>query len=796
MENLRHAAPVYLPGPVEATSETKFDFWGVLNRRKWIVFLGLVAGLVVGTLIHYRTPEQFQSTAVIRIEPKDPNILYLQKNRTNVMPEASDVLPTRHDKFIAAKEMIKLCMDAGKLYSLTSFQNLTHDEAVLSVFDNLTVTIDRDDPTIYRIEFIALDKQDSRTVVTQLVDTYQRFMDARFSGATTNVVSMLKEMRSQFQEQYDAIRVRVAELSEMDPPRVDQFGRDIFSIELTQTKSRIDNARTELDALNARKERIIAALNSGEDAIESMLWTLQHEKAIALEPKENWMRFGMDEKLNQMIMDLESKLQGMYERGYRMGHPAYKTSHDYLNRLKAYREEKLKSLSAGNTKLEPATLLQRFTMEILEPKIYELNERLGVDLQMYARLEDEVRKVVRIREARAELERDRAHMEGLLNEIVTKIREIDPTGELAHLKRFEGYYFQPLENADQGLKVWPVLPVLLGIGGLIGALCGFGLGCLVDIADRTFHNPDEIIKRLSLPLIGHIPVINQSKRYQVENSLVDSVICTYHRPKSQNSEAFRAIRTALFFNSQDRENTVIQVTSPTPGDGKTTVAANLAVSIAQSGKRVLLVDGDMRRPRMGSIFGVSSKEGFATVLSGETKWQDVVFEVEEIEGLSVMPCGVKPSNPAELSSSPLVKQLIAQMRAEYDFVVIDTPPVLAVTDPCPVAARVDGVILAIRIKKNVRTSAERSVEILRNLGANIVGVVVNGVGAQSGYGSQYTYSAYRSGYAYNEYGYGYGYGYGNYYQEDAKKTNGKPKLIAAEAKSSAETTSKDLDIEE
>ncbi len=796
MENLRHAAPVYLPGPVEAPTESKFDFWGVLNRRKWIVFLGLVAGLVIGTLVHYRTPEQFQSTAVIRIEPKDPNILYLQKNRSNVMPEAADVLPTRHDKFIASKEMIKLCLDYGKLYSLTSFQNLTHDEAVQAVFDNLVVTVDRDDPTIYKIEFTAADKTDSRTVVTQLVDTYQRFMDARYSTATSTAVSMLKDMRAQFQEQYDAIRRQVAELSEMDPPRVDQFGRDVFSIELTATKNRIDLARAELDAYSSKKDRIILAMNSGDEAIESMLWTLQLEGSIS-EPRDKGQIHAVDEKLNQMIMDLEAKLTGMYDQGLRMGHPRYKTAHDYLNRLIAYRDEKMKLVAYGVNKLEPKVLLNRYLMEILEPKIYELNERLGADLESYARLEEEVRKVVRIRETRAELERDRLHMEGLLNEIITKIREIDPTGELAHLKRFEGYFFQPLENADSGLKVWPLLPVLLGVGGLVGALLGFGLGCLVDIADRTFHNPDEIIKRLSLPLIGHIPVINQSKRYQVEKSLVDPVICTYHRPKSQNSEAFRAIRTALFFNSQDRENTVIQVTSPTPGDGKTTVAANLAVSIAQSGKRVLLVDGDMRRPRLGSIFGVSSKEGFATVLSGETKWQDGVFEVEEIEGLSVLPCGAKPSNPAELSTSPLVKQLIAQMRAEYDFVVIDTPPILAVTDPCPVAARVDGVILAIRIKKNVRTSAERSVEILRNLGANIVGVVVNGVGAQSGYGSQYTYSAYRSGYAYNEYGYGYGYGYGNYYQEENKKGNGKPtKLIAAESPATPSATSKDLDIEE
>ena len=228
------------------------------------------------------------------------------------------------------------------------------------------------------------------------------------------------------------------------------------------------------------------------------------------------------------------------------------------------------------------------------------------------------------------------------------------------------------------------------------------------------------------------------------------------------------MRTALYFNTQGKQHSVIQVTSPTPGDGKSTLAANLAVSIAQSGKRVLLVDSDMRRPRQHATFGIEARDGFATVLSGQSHWRDVLYECEEIEGLIVMPCGAKPNNPAELSSSPQVKELIEEMRQEFDFIIVDTPPLLAVTDACPIAARVDGVVLCLRIKKNVRVSASRAIEMLHNLGANCIGLVVNGVGAQSGYGSQYTYGAYRAGYSYNGYGYGYGYGSGKYYDEDKR----------------------------
>ncbi len=340
----------------------------------------------------------------------------------------------------------------------------------------------------------------------------------------------------------------------------------------------------------------------------------------------------------------------------------------------------------------------------------------------------------------------------------------------------EGFHIVSLDSPSSGNRIWPDLPLVLGLGGLVGSLFGMCLGYFVDLADKTFHNPEEIMRQLSMPLIGHIPVIQQSKRHVIENSFIDPSICTYHRPKSQASEAFRAIRTALFFSTKGKTNSVIQITSPTPGDGKSTIAANVAVSIAQSGKRVLLLDADMRRPTVHHSFGIKTKEGFPQVLNGEKTWRSAVYECKEIPGLSILPCGDKPSNPAELISTPRVGELVEEMKNHYDFIIIDTPPVLAVTDPCPVAARVDGVILAIRIKKNVKISSDRAAEILHSVGANLIGVVVNGVGNQSSYGSQYSYGAYRAGYQYNGYGYGYGYSYGYGKQSEDEKP-GRPTPI-------------------
>ena len=267
-----------------------------------------------------------------------------------------------------------------------------------------------------------------------------------------------------------------------------------------------------------------------------------------------------------------------------------------------------------------------------------------------------------------------------------------------------------------------------------------------------------------------------------EAARVDPIVCTLHRPKSRQAEAYRAVRTALYFSIRGGGHKVIQVTSPDPGDGKTTLAANLAVSIADSGKKILLIDADFRRPRLHKIFAVDSDCGFSSVINGEAELPDAI-QPTCVENLSVMPCGPKPSNPAELLTLPRVKELIDVLRDDFDFVILDTPPVLVVTDPCAVAPRVDGVLMTIRISKNARPDAVRAAGVLATLGANVLGIVVNGVGPRVVYGLGRGYSGYRYGgykhYRYGTYGgegygdsswhsgHGYGYGaYDAYYVED------------------------------
>ena len=327
-----------------------------------------------------------------------------------------------------------------------------------------------------------------------------------------------------------------------------------------------------------------------------------------------------------------------------------------------------------------------------------------------------------------------------------------------------------LQPPGIGDKVEPGLAKSLAAGTMLGFLAGFGLGYLVEMFDKTFRSPQEVSKMLNLPMIGHIPEIES---VAPEGSSLSDVLVAAHKPKSPQAENFRAIRTALYFSTSNQQSRIIQTTSPVPGDGKSTITANIAITIAQSNKSVLLLDADFRRPTQHKLFGATNEVGLVSAVTGEVDPQEAA-QPTEVPNLSIMGSGPRPHNPSELLTSPQFADLLKHLRDQYDFVLIDTPPVLAVTDPGIVAARVDGVIMAMRIRKNGRPNALRARKILMDLDANMLGVVVNGIDHRTG--SYGYYSSYRRGYGYN-YAYKYGYGQdqteralGKYFEEPAGET--------------------------
>jgi capsular exopolysaccharide synthesis family protein len=193
----------------------------------------------------------------------------------------------------------------------------------------------------------------------------------------------------------------------------------------------------------------------------------------------------------------------------------------------------------------------------------------------------------------------------------------------------------------------------------------------------------------------------------------------------------------------------------------------LALSLAQSGKRTILIEGDLRRPKVHKLTGVKNKEGVVEVLRGEAELENAI-QPTSIGDFFVLPCGQRPKDPAELLARPFFKELLEKLREQFEYVIVDSPPVLAVTDPCGIAARVDGTVVCMRLSRHTRDLGRRTLEQLRDVGATVTGVVINGVEERDAYGyGNYRYSDYQ--YYYKNYNYKYGdgkYGSGQEYYAD------------------------------
>lgn len=220
-------------------------------------------------------------------------------------------------------------------------------------------------------------------------------------------------------------------------------------------------------------------------------------------------------------------------------------------------------------------------------------------------------------------------------------------------------------------------------------------------------------------------------------------LVTLADPDGMASEAYRTLRTSLLFSLVDDPPKVITITSPGPREGKSTTCANLAVVLAQAGKNVLLMDCDLRRPVIHKIFELRNLRGFVDVLAGRVKTEDLWHE--PLENLKVITAGSVPPNPAELLGSGRFSKLMQQLREQFDYVLIDAPPVQLVSDPSIIAAQGDGVLLVIDAQNTRKMSVRRSVRGLEGVGAKVLGTIMNNVRASEGtyYGYTYSYTSNR-----------------------------------------------------
>ncbi|MEJ5255108.1 MAG: polysaccharide biosynthesis tyrosine autokinase [Acidimicrobiales bacterium] len=360
----------------------------------------------------------------------------------------------------------------------------------------------------------------------------------------------------------------------------------------------------------------------------------------------------------------------------------------------------------------------------LDTKIDELDDRL-VRTGSGSDREGQSSEAASLRSQRDSLITQKAALEKSLDEV-----EVG-----ADLARGGGpEIITPATPPEKPFRPDPRRDALAGLA--VGLLLAVALALLLEYLDDSIKGEAELAAAT-----GGAPVLAVIPRVPDWRNRSDAVLVSLEHPASPSAEAYRTLRTSVQFAGLDRPLRTLQVTSPRSQDGKSTTATNLAVALARAGQRVILIDCDLRRPRVHEFFGLSNAVGFTSVLVGDVPLVSATQAVPGLDRLRVLASGPTPADPSELLSTRRAVELLNSIKDACDIVVIDTPPVLPVSDALVLSDVIDGVILVVAAGSTTKKEAHRAYELLRQVDAPLIGVVMNAGPAERGYG----------------YGYGYGY---------------------------------------
>ncbi len=283
------------------------------------------------------------------------------------------------------------------------------------------------------------------------------------------------------------------------------------------------------------------------------------------------------------------------------------------------------------------------------------------------------------------------------------------------------------------IKPTPVRNGLLGFA--VGLVLGVAIAFMSDHLDDSLESIDDLERASGrLPVLGIIPALGRASRGEQTVTVRD-------RANSAVAEAYRGLRSSILFVPLDEPLKTLQITSATAGEGKTTTVANLGLLLAQAGKKVVIVSCDLRRPRLHELFGLSNEVGVVSVIRGETPLANVLQQVPGEKNLVLLASGPSPSNPSEILASKRFGQLLKALSENTDLVLVDCAPLLAVTDAVVTAVEVDATLLIAKAGSTTSKQVTRSIELLRNVRAPIIGTVLVGAGANASYGYGYGYYA-------------------------------------------------------
>jgi succinoglycan biosynthesis transport protein ExoP len=716
------------------------QFWRVLQKRRWLVLYTLTAIVLTVTIVSLLLPKRYDASGRILLDLEGPSDLGLEQT---VMPIGIDLntkLETQirivQSDTIANSVMKQLALQRNNMFAgkETDHSGRDYDDLSLQTRAKLNKSFHK----ALNVQLIPK---------TQIVEVHFRSKDPKLAAEVANTVANTY-IEHNFQTKYKATLQT----------------SDWLTKQLDDLKKHAESAQETLTTY--QKKTGILGTDETHNIILDKLEELNKELSAAEGDrivKEAKYRIAMTQN-PELIANIapESVLGALYkERAeirsqYAQLTAKYGASYPRVVQLQSELDELDPSIKQEITKVGDAVRAEyqaaakseemlQATFDKQKGEAYKLNE----DAIQYAIL-------------RRDVESSRDLYEGLMK----KLKE---AGIMAGLKSSN------INIVDQAaIPVEPVEPniplnvALALMGGLLG---GVALAFIVENVDNSIRTPQDIETYCGLPSLGVIPSValdgkngHKPLARAGERQLILPV--TVEQRNSGSAEAFRALRTSLLLSSPGAPPQVILVTSAMMQEGKSFTALNLAVVLAQTGQKVLLVDSDMRRPAVHKYLGLPMNNGLSACLAGTEQPEAVTIKVEEIPGLHVVPAGHMPPYPSEMLASEAMPKLLQHWREEFRYIIVDTPPVLAVTDAVVCARIADVVVLIARSEKTGRQSLVRTRDVLKKVRANIAGVVVNDLSFNSveyrqyygHYGSEYSYYYHDNG---NGNGNGHSNGHGN-----------------------------------
>ena len=689
-----------------APETTLTDYLRVISTRRWLVastFFSIV--LLASLWVFTRTP-MYRSTARLQIAPGSPTVTPFQP----VLESGSFASGPRRDfletqmKLITSERLVARTIERFGIHALPKFREIKNLAAEFKQYFSVEpvrrtwlvdVSFDWPDPKV------------GAQILDFHVKQYEKdYGDRRLETATQGLANLRKEKEEQHPKVEEARR------------RLQEFKQEHNIISFDQTYNTI------ADDLMARSKGVSMARQA---FAESTTRLAEVEKALK---QKNTGGSLPDVLESQLIRDYRNQ-KALAEQGLREGLKRFGENHP---EIKGYRA-KLDSIDENIT-IEIARVVESIRTEHSQAETL-----LARRLDELAEQEKTVQAFNKLKLQYDALQTAFETQDVTYTAVLKRIHEIEITNA-ANVR--DGTIRIERHPKEETKPATPRKALILGLSGLVGLALGVGLAFLLDSLDTTLKSKEHVSRYLGLNLLGYVPGVPElagGSRHHTRFALAVGL-----HPRSAVAEAFRSIRTALSFSVAAQDVRHIMVTSASPSEGKTLVAANVAAAIAQTGKKVLLVDADMRKPAIHKIMEADPTPGLTNLLVGEgaSSIEDVARPTD-VPNLFYIPCGPIPPNPAELIGCERMKVLLQQFTEIFDRVIIDTPPVVNVADSAILCNEAHGVLFVVRGFRTQREIARRAVEVLAQSNGRLLGAVLNNVDVPRGayyYDSYYRYQQY------------------------------------------------------